>query len=67
MADGDPVLTREAVRELDRRAIEQYGIPSIVLMENAGRACTDEAQRMLTGVPSKPVLVLCGPGSSPST
>ena len=29
-------LTRQQVREVDRRAIEDYGIPGIVLMENAG-------------------------------
>lgn len=37
------VLSRAAVRELDRRAIEELGVPSIVLMENAGRACAFEA------------------------
>lgn len=40
-------LTREQVRELDRRAIEEYGIPSLLLMENAARACADEADRLL--------------------
>ncbi len=33
---SEPVFTRAAVREVDRRAIEDYAIPSIVLMENAG-------------------------------
>ncbi len=61
----EPILTREAVRELDRRAIEEYGIPSIVLMENAGRACAEEALRVLGGgTPAQPVLVLCGPGNN---
>ena len=32
-------LTREQVRELDRRAAEEFGLPGIVLMENAGRGC----------------------------
>jgi NAD(P)H-hydrate epimerase len=40
-------LTREQVRELDRRAIQEYGIPSMLLMENAARACADEAERLL--------------------
>lgn len=40
-------LTREQVRELDRRAIEEYGIPSMLLMENTARACADEAERLL--------------------
>lgn len=39
-------LTRAQVRELDRRAIEA-GVPSLLLMENAARACADEAERML--------------------
>ncbi len=30
------VLDRRQARELDRRATEEFGIPSIVLMENAG-------------------------------
>jgi NAD(P)H-hydrate epimerase len=57
------VLSRAAVRALDRRAIEEYGIPGLVLMENAGRAAADEAQRLLGARPG-PVLVLCGPGNN---
>lgn len=30
-------LTVEQVREVDRRAVSELGIPSIVLMENAAR------------------------------
>jgi NAD(P)H-hydrate epimerase len=60
---GDVVLSREAVRALDRRAIEEYGVPSVVLMENAGRACADEARSML-GDARGPVLALCGPGNN---
>jgi NAD(P)H-hydrate epimerase len=60
---NEPVLSRAAVRELDRRAIEEYGIPSLLLMENAGRACADEASRVLGGSQG-PVLVLCGPGNN---
>ena len=59
------LLTREAMRELDRRAIEEHGIPSIVLMENAGRACVDVALPMLGGQPRElPVIVLAGPGNN---
>ena len=57
-------LTRKQVRELDRRAIEEYGIPSMLLMENAARACADEADRLLRidGV-SKAMARLRQPGS----
>ena len=61
------VLTRAAVRDLDRRAIEEYGIPSIVLMENAGRACVPEVLSLgasLDGGSDRPVVVLCGPGNN---
>jgi NAD(P)H-hydrate epimerase len=34
-------LTRQQVREVDRRAIADYGMTGLVLMENAGRGATD--------------------------
>jgi len=58
------LLTRAAVRELDRRAIEEFRVPSLLLMENAGRACADEVQRVPAHHPTEPVRVLCGPGNN---
>ena len=57
-------ITREEAREVDRKAIEEYGIPSILLMENAGRACAEEVVGLLAEAPTAPVLVLCGPGNN---
>jgi NAD(P)H-hydrate epimerase len=34
-------LTRDEVRDIDRRAIEELGLPGIVLMENAGRGAAE--------------------------
>lgn len=34
------VMTREQVRAIDAWAINELGIPGVVLMENAGRSCT---------------------------
>ncbi len=50
-------LTRAEVRDLDRRAIEEYGLPGIVLMENAGRGCAD----LIDG---GPVVICCGRGNN---
>jgi NAD(P)H-hydrate epimerase len=56
-----PLLARNQCRELDRRATEEYGIPSIVLMENAGRGCVDLLERL--GIDG-PVVILCGKGNN---
>lgn len=63
MPTDDFVLTRAEARELDRQAIEEHGVPSLLLMENAGRACAFELMRELGGDP-EPVLVLVGPGNN---
>lgn len=42
-----PVLTCEQCRAVDRYAIEQLGIPGVVLMENAGRNAADLIERWL--------------------
>src|SRR5438876_202718 len=55
-------LSREEVRELDRRAIEGFGVPGIVLMENAGRGCAKLLMRL--NPEKKPVAILCGPGNN---
>ncbi|ASA25360.1 NAD(P)H-hydrate dehydratase [Paenibacillus donghaensis] len=36
------LVTAEQMRELDRRTIEELGIPAVALMENAGRAIAEE-------------------------
>ena len=36
------IVTAETMRIAERRTMDEYGIPSRVLMETAGRACADE-------------------------
>ena len=56
-----PVLTREQIRSVDRRAIDEYGMTGLVLMENAGRGCVD----VLCGIGiAGPVVICCGPGNN---
>jgi len=52
------------VQALDRKAIERYGVPSLALMENAGRAVAAEALRLLKPVPRPRVAVVCGTGNN---
>jgi hydroxyethylthiazole kinase-like uncharacterized protein yjeF len=35
------VVTAHTMQEVDKRAIEEFGIPGLTLMENAGLRCTD--------------------------
>src|SRR5580704_12770057 len=54
-------ISREQARQLDRRAVEDYGMASVVLMENAGRGVADQlCQLGILG----PVVVCCGRGNN---
>jgi NAD(P)H-hydrate epimerase len=55
------ILTRDQVRQIDRRAIEDYGMSGLVLMENAGRGVADT---MLALGVHGPVVICCGKGNN---
>jgi hydroxyethylthiazole kinase-like uncharacterized protein yjeF len=57
-------LTCQQIRELDKLAIEQIGIPGVVLMENAGRGVAEFVYGMLLDPPASRVMILCGPGNN---
>jgi NAD(P)H-hydrate epimerase len=57
-------LTRAQVRSLDSIAVERYGIPGIVLMENAGRGATDFLIERFPAVSKGPVVVVAGRGNN---
>jgi NAD(P)H-hydrate epimerase len=54
-------LTRAQVRAFDKHAIEQLGIPSVVLMENAGRGVAQVLHAL--GIHG-PVVIACGKGNN---
>ncbi len=59
------LFDRQSVRAVDRAAIEEYGIPGIVLMENAARSLAAEALKMLATQRSPAtVLIICGSGNN---
>lgn len=49
-------VSSAVMREIDSKAFEDYGIPSIILMENAGRAVAEAA----LSFNSRRIAVLCG-------
>lgn len=49
-------------RELDRRSMEEYGIPSVVLMERAGQAVFDAVREVIPECGS--LAVVCGKGGN---
>jgi len=54
-------LTREQVQSVDQRAIQEYGMLGLVLMENAGRGAAEVIQRSAS---SGCIIVLCGKGNN---
>jgi NAD(P)H-hydrate epimerase len=57
-------VSRDAIREIDRVAIEEYGIPGVVLMENAGRGTADVALDWLGSPADQRAVILAGPGNN---
>ena len=58
------VVTAQQMRDMDRRASEEFGIPGVVLMENAGRAVADVLMREFGPMRGKRAVVFCGPGNN---
>jgi NAD(P)H-hydrate epimerase len=56
-------LSCEQIRQIDRLAVEQYAMPSILLMENAGY---NAARIIETEYPSpvRSAVIFCGPGNN---
>lgn len=57
-------LTRDQVRAFDNKAINEWGVPGVVLMENAGRNAASVALAMLSDPAKDSVAILCGPGNN---
>jgi hydroxyethylthiazole kinase-like uncharacterized protein yjeF len=58
------VLNSTQMREADRRAIDEIGISSLVLMENAGRQVVAAIEAMYADLADRQVAVLCGRGNN---
>src|SRR4051794_40641221 len=58
------VLNTQQMREADRQTIDDIGIPSIVLMENAGRQAVAAMEAAFEDLGASTVAVLCGRGNN---
>ncbi len=58
------VMSREEVRAFDAWAINELGIPGVVLMENAGRSCAELIKDKLDGIAQPKVCIFCGTGNN---
>ncbi len=58
------ILNTAQMREADRRTIDEIGIPSIVLMENAGRQVVAAIESLYSDLLERTIAVVCGRGSN---
>ncbi len=58
-----PAVTAEQMREVDRIAVEEFGLSILQMMENAGRSLAQHAMNMLGGAGGE-VTVLAGSGGN---
>jgi NAD(P)H-hydrate epimerase len=54
-------FTRDQIRQVDRLAIEKFGMSGLVLMENAGRNAAEIIRQLGDG---QHVVILCGKGNN---
>ena len=58
------VVTAKQMRSIDRWAIDEMGIPGIVLMENAGTTIVRRLAEIIPDLSSKKIIIFCGKGNN---
>ncbi|MGD9733066.1 MAG: NAD(P)H-hydrate epimerase, partial [Desulfamplus sp.] len=58
------LVTAKQMQNIDRAAIQSFGIPGQVLMENAGRGAVEMFLRTFPYIKSKRVSILAGRGNN---
>lgn len=58
------LVSAAEMREIDRRAMEDFGVSTLFLMENAGKRVAAVASRMLNDRGEKAVAILAGKGNN---
>lgn len=54
----------EDMHRIDKEAADTYGLPELILMENAGRRAAEVTMEMLDGVQGKSLCVVAGSGNN---
>ncbi len=58
------VVSGQVMQLMDQRAIREFGISGLELMENAGRACADAISERFSSGEGKRVLIVAGKGNN---
>jgi ADP-dependent NAD(P)H-hydrate dehydratase / NAD(P)H-hydrate epimerase len=58
------VLTAAEMREVDRLTTERHGVPSLTLMENAGKSVAGFIRQNFRKLGRRKIVVLCGKGNN---
>ncbi|MGA9884473.1 MAG: NAD(P)H-hydrate dehydratase [Candidatus Acidiferrales bacterium] len=58
------ILTAAETREVDRLTTERYSIPSLTLMENAGRSVAEFIATQFPSFTRRKIIVVCGKGNN---
>jgi NAD(P)H-hydrate epimerase len=58
------ILSAAEMREVDRLTTERFGVPSLLLMENAAARTVEAAEKKFGEVAGKRALIICGRGNN---
>lgn len=59
-----PAFTFTEIREAEKAIIEKEGIPSLILMENAGKNAFDVITALYPDIAERTVVIVCGKGNN---
>ncbi|HEX5413829.1 MAG TPA: NAD(P)H-hydrate dehydratase [Terriglobia bacterium] len=58
------ILSAAQMQSVDRATTEIYGVPSLTLMENAGRSVVKYLQQRFSPLEAQEIVILCGKGNN---
>jgi ADP-dependent NAD(P)H-hydrate dehydratase / NAD(P)H-hydrate epimerase len=58
------ILTAAEMREVDRLSTERHGIPSLTLMENAGKSVAEFLHQRFHNLVRRRIVIVCGKGNN---